>query len=483
MIFTRKKLELFFAKSLVFFENQSVLILMSCLFPLFLAGQGYYNQENFGNRSILLSGSVTGSVDDLGLTYYNPSRLALIDEPNFTINAKAYQMSNVKIENVFGRNNKISDSKFEGLPSFVAGTFKIGGSEKHKFAYSVLSRRKSLLDLGFTREIDASVNEEFDNVERFVADLNIRNKETDEWFGISWATKLNEGFSIGVSTFVSVYDFSGGYQLNYSRLDNESNVAAYDHEINFGQKSYGIFWKIGLAWEVSKFELGLNINLPYLEVYGEGEFEYKEMLVGIGGGDDIFDYADWDNLDSNRKEPLGISFGAGLPLGKSKIHLKVDWHGKVSEYDRLVIPLIDDSGEVISFSFDEELRSVVNFGLGGEIYLGEKISFYLSAATDFSPRVSNANIFDLVSKRSTDTNFDADYFHYAFGIQLNLSWAELVLGSTYSTASTEFESPVDFPDQGLEIPHNDAPATIIHNRWRFIIGLEIPIFGHKVEIK
>lgn len=460
-----------------------VITMLCCLLPGLSMAQGYYNQENFGNRSILLTGNVTGSVDDLGLTYYNPSRLALIDEPNFTINAKAYQMSSVKIENVFGRSNKLSDSDFEGLPSLVAGTFKIGGSEKHKFAYSVLSRRKSETDLGFTREIDETVLEEFDNIDRFIADLKLGDSETDEWFGLSWATKLKDGFSIGVSTFVSVYDYHGSYKLNYSRLDDASNVAVYDNEINFGQKSYGIFWKVGLAWQLSKFDLGLNIDLPYLEIHGNGELDFKEVLSGIGAGNDIFEYADWDDIDSGRKEPIGISFGAGLPIGKSKIHLKVDWHGQVSEYDRLVIPVIDDSGNVISFAFKEELRSVINFGLGAEIYLSPKVNFYLSAGTDYSPLVSNANIFDLIAKRNKDTNFDADYYHFGFGIQLKMSWAELVIGSTYSTASTEFERPVDFPDPGIEIPNNDDPARITANRWRFILGLEIPIFGHKVEFK
>ena len=124
-------------ESTISLRTEIIICLLSCLLPGLLMAQGYYNQENFGNRSILLTGNVTGSVDDLGLTYYNPSRLALIDEPNFTINAKAYQMSSAKIKNVFGRSNKLSDSDFEGLPSLVAGTFKIGGSEKHKFAYSV----------------------------------------------------------------------------------------------------------------------------------------------------------------------------------------------------------------------------------------------------------------------------------------------------------------------------------------------------------
>ena len=77
----------------------------------------------------------------------------------------------------------------------------------------------------------------------------------------------------------------------------------------------------------------------------------------------------------------------------------------------------------------------------------------------------------------------ADYFHFGFGIQLKMSQTELALGATYSTASTDFERPIDFPDPGIEIPANDNPASVSFNRWRFIVGLEIPIFGRKVKIE
>jgi len=43
-----------------------IIILISFFNSQWLASQGFYNQENFGNQSILLSGNVTGSVDDLG---------------------------------------------------------------------------------------------------------------------------------------------------------------------------------------------------------------------------------------------------------------------------------------------------------------------------------------------------------------------------------------------------------------------------------
>jgi len=60
----------------------------------------------------LLSGNVTGSVEDLGLVYFNPARIALVEKPAFTINAKVYQFSSVNLKNVFGSNDKVGDSNF-----------------------------------------------------------------------------------------------------------------------------------------------------------------------------------------------------------------------------------------------------------------------------------------------------------------------------------------------------------------------------------
>jgi len=136
--------------------------------------QGYYNQENFGNRSLLLNGNVTGSVDDLGLTYYNPARIALIDEPAFSINAKAYQVTSLSLKNVFGRDNKLSDSRFQGVPSLLAGTFKIDKWEKHHFAYAFLSRQRSQLDINVRNEVtEGDIIDELPELDRLASSLGI----------------------------------------------------------------------------------------------------------------------------------------------------------------------------------------------------------------------------------------------------------------------------------------------------------------------
>ena len=452
--------------------------------PLFLHAQGYYNNENFGNRSLLLGGNVTGSVDDLGLTYYNPARIALIENPVFSINAKAYQLSSIRFKNVFGRDNKLSDSQFEGVPSLVSGTYKIEKWEKHHFAYAFISRQRSSIGFNISRELDVeNVNDGSVDFDRLVGNLLLNSKERDEWFGGTWGMKISENFGIGVSSFVSVYNFSTSYDLRLSSLDQSQNVDFFNNEINLSQNSYGMFWKLGLAWKLSKFDLGLNIDLPYLEIIKNGKFRYQRFLSGTDDGTDEFEYYDFKDLQSNRKEPIGISVGAGFPLGKNKFHLKVDWHGNLSEYDRLVIPDADDGRE--GFIFKESLRSVMNFGAGAEIYINDGMNLYASFSTDFSPVEASANIFDIIPNEDEDAeaNFDADYFHYGFGVEFKLKNLELILGTTYSNASGDFAEPVDFPFEGVETPNGEDPSRIIVSRWRFIVGLEIPIFGYELEFK
>jgi len=456
------------------------LVLLLILFPVVVIGQGYYNKENFGNRSLLLSGNVTGSVEDLGLVYYNPARLALVEKPAFTINAKVYQFSSVNLKNVFGRDDKLGDSNFNEVPSLVAGTFKIDKWKNHHFAYAFISKQRSSTNINVVKEIDSEdLVGDLEDLDRLTTTLHFFNKETDEWFGVTWGTKLKDNLSIGVSAFASIYNYKSNSEFKYVTLDKIQNVDLYNNEILVRQNSYGMFWKVGLAWKLKKFDIGLNIDLPYLEVYKGGSFRFEEFLSGTEN--DIFKFYNFRGIKSKRKEPLGISFGAGFPIGKNKIHMKADWHGKLKEYDRLIIPSVDDFSE--GFTFREERRSIVNFGIGMEFYLNDKLNMYGSVSTDFSPLRANANIFDLIGDNEDDVNFDANYYHFGIGVDLKMKKVHLIMGTTFTTGSDKFKQSIISPDPEIKIPENDDLSQITLTRWRFIVGLEIPIFGYDLEIK
>ncbi len=87
-----------------------------------IAQDAHYWTEQFGNRSMLLSGSVIGSVEDLGTVFYNPSRLASEQTSSFLISAKALQLVTIKVKDGIGKAD-LSNNRFGSTPTLIAGSF------------------------------------------------------------------------------------------------------------------------------------------------------------------------------------------------------------------------------------------------------------------------------------------------------------------------------------------------------------------------
>lgn len=458
-----------------------LLIISNCSF---IFSQDNYRIENFGNRSLLLSGNVTGSVEDLGLTYYNPARLALLENPTFSINAKAYEFNSITLKNAIEVNDKLSSSKFNGVPSMVAGTFKIKSLEDHYFAYSAITKVRSNISLNYsTGLINGDILEGIEGDEDYITKVNLKDELKDEWFGLTWSKAFSEKFSIGVSNFFSIYNHKGSNISDYNISHSEDKVVSYNKQVYFEQSSYGMFWKIGLAWKYPKVEFGVNITPPYIDFYSKGRIRYGEFLAGMSSGSDIFTYASLLDLKAKRKEPFGIDIGAGIPIRKSKLHVNLDWHNKVSSYNRIVIPEIPSENEdPLQLEFVEKRRSVFNYGLGAEVYISPKIDGYLSFSSDYSSALDNSNIFDIGDREDQELNLKLDYYHYGFGINLNLSWSNMILGTTYSYGSSSFDKPDDtIPENGNDINNDQESASLVLSRWRFIVGIEIPMLDKKLK--
>jgi hypothetical protein len=182
-----------------------------------------------------------------------------------------------------------------------------------------------------------------------------------------------------------------------------------------------------------------------------------------------------ENLVAQRQEPLGISIGTGIPVGKGKLHLNLDYVNGLLIYDRLIIPNIEignsTSTEVLS---KEERRDIVNFGAGIEIYINERFKSFASFTTDYNAFISNANIFDLSTEDSIEINIGENFIHYSVGIDLKLNFASVILGTTYTNSTAKFVNPIDLNQNTTDI--NNQLAEIKYTRWQVVVGLEIPVF-------
>ena len=171
-----------------------------------------------------MSGNVTASVEDLGLTYYNPSRLTEVENTAFAINAKAYELTSLKLINVVGDESKLTNNQFGGKPTMAGGTFKLFGD---KFAYSFLSKTRTDINLNYSSNlIQQDIIDAFPDEENYAVGINLITKVKDEWIGLTWATKMTEKLSIGISLFGSIYQFNGSSNLNYAVQSLDSRIVA-----------------------------------------------------------------------------------------------------------------------------------------------------------------------------------------------------------------------------------------------------------------
>ena len=440
------------------------------------AQQGNYKFSNYGNRSILLSGNVTGSVEDLGVTYYNPARLILLENTGFAFNAKAFQINSTKITNIAGEESKVSKSDFDGIPAMAGGTFSLFNE---RFAYSFISKSRLDLNINYsTSEPNSNVDKAFPDLQAYKSNINLFTKLKDEWIGLTWAKKLNDKLSVGVSMFGSIYQYQGDADLNYTLQSTSNKVSSIQYSNGFSQDSYGLLFKIGTNYHFEKFDLGININVPYLEIYKDASFNYNYVVAGFDDADQFYDY-DLKNLSSNRKEPLGVSLGAGVPIGKSKLHLNADYVSGISKYHRIEIPDIDIGDEQpTAILFDERRFTVFNFGAGADVYINEKFKAFLGLSSDYSAYGSNANIFDLSSDETKDINVGEDFFHWSLGVDWNLNWASFVLGTTYTSGSSSFKNPLNIGDDGIDFD-DTVTSKIKFTRWQFVVGIEVPFLDSK----
>lgn len=445
---------------------------------------GHYWSENYGNRSMLLSGTVIGSVNDLGAVFYNPGRLGLIDNPAFVISAKVYLWSNLRIEDGVDEGVDLNKTKFGGAPSLVAGTFRFPFLEGHRFAYSLLTRSAKDVDFSVRVEKEGDITEAIDGDELFIGKFNFDSNFKEEWFGLTWAPPAINNLSFGLSTFVTSVNKSSLIELDMNAINDQNEGGYYSRNRRYSFESIAVLWKAGLALDLQKVNLGLTVTTPQVNVLGKGSTLFEEYLVGIdttgdGNKDDGLIYNMQNNLNIQYKSPIAVGLGVGIPFNKGIIHLSGEWYNRMNKYTVMHMePFAGQStGDTVRFVLVDELDHVFNYGIGAEIHFSEKFAAYASIATDYSAVPKEIERFTELEDQTNTAVFQTDFFKFGGGVSIETKDIEITVGATYKGASQSFKQTIDFP------PAQDNTTTkLIFNEWRFILGFSFP-FAEKLTKK
>jgi long-subunit fatty acid transport protein len=448
------------------------------LAPL-LAQQGNYKYNQYGNRSILLTGNVTGSVSDIGLTYYNPAKLSDIEIDGFAFNARAYQLNSLKIDPLITDGNAISNTSFTGVPSLAGGTFNLFDE---KFAYVFLSKYRINTDLSTNyNELNQSIIEQFPQSEALSLSANIANDIREDWYGLSWAHKVNKQLSLGISLFGVYYKYKGRRSTNKTFQYEENKVATDLIEYRFEQKSYGLNLKVGASYKIDNVDLGLNATLPYVQLIGSGSYRVKIISSGTTDGSDRFYDYRFNDVSSNRRVPFGVSAGAGIRLKKSRIHLNIDYMSHLNEYQRLDIPEVDLGEDLPSqIVFNEKRRNVFNVGIGGELFISDTFKTFFGLSTDFDSLQDETTFFDFTTTNADEFSAGSNYYHISGGVDWTLKWANLILGLTYSQGANSISLDSNIVEREPLIERSNS-TEVINRRLQLVLGFEIPFLDSEMR--
>jgi len=447
-----------------------------------LYGQdSHYWTQQYGTKSMLLSGSVIGGVEDLGAVYYNPARLSVITGTSFLLSANVYELNSIKVADAFGSSKNASSTTFRGVPTLAAGSFKIKWLPKHYFAYAILTRQNSDFNFTYENEVYQDVLAGLPGNEHFGAKINAQNSSSQQWTGISWAYPISPKFSVGVTTNFSINKQNKGSSIDLQALSQSNEVAIYRYNRNYSYSQNGFLWKIGASGELKNWLLGLTITTPLLPITGNGTYQYQEFyspIPGIGPAPATYSTSKQSGLALKYKSPWSVGFGASRKIGKNKIHFSAEWFSGIQKYTMMsAVDHISQSNtsDTIRFHLVDNVRSVVNAGIGAEFYINKRISGFASFSSDFSTADSDLAHFSDRKPETNNSTWSADFYHVGGGFVLDFNGAAVTLGVTHTGANMAIPRPVNFPDDPSQpIFNSGSTADVRWDRWRFVFSFSFP---------
>lgn len=441
-------MSLFLCREDKMIRHKALVLLVFLIVSLSLKGNAqdtHYWTHQYGTRSTLLGGLVIGSVLDLSGTYYNPGGLSLIEDPETILAAKIFHYPSVKLKGLTREDIDLSSSYLGPAPSLIAGRFKFKWLGKHWLGYSVLTRQEADLTISGTVIDSMDMITDSPGDEDIVLDIQMREKLTEPWWGITWSYKVNDRFGIGISPYVVFRSHSVNTQGLGEALTTNGELALTLFKRDYSYMNTLLVWKLGVALDFDRVTFGLTMTTPSIKLYGDGTTGINITMVWQDLDDDGTkeDYlaADYqDGLDANYRTPLSVGFGMTFKFQNVRLYGSAEWFDDMDKYEVMSVEDFpaQSSGEMLSNNLTHELDSVLNYGIGIEYNFNQNLTIYSSFCTDFSAQ-----------KPGSDTNLsisDWDIHHIQGGTTFKIKRSEFTLGLGYAWGKKPTEQKYDIPE-------------------------------------
>jgi hypothetical protein len=228
--------------------------------------------------------------------------------------------------------------------------------------------------------------------EDFFVELQATTKLNESWAGLTWSAPLGPRLGVGATGFVTIRSQKGRSTVNGQAFEPASISGAISLlDDGFTYYHYGVLAKLGITYEWMGVGFGLTATTPRLGVLGKGETVVNTVIAGQDLDGDSTNDLLWianvqEDLPVTYKSPWSVAGGASYTVGKTGIHATVEWFDDIPGYDVLQSePFVAQStGDTMRVDVVQELKSVVNFGVGVEQSFTPSFSVSASFRSDYS---------------------------------------------------------------------------------------------------
>lgn len=436
-----------------------LLLVFAC--SLSAQDQNYWNQQ-YGTRSRLLGGAVVGGCDDTSAGFYNPARLAWIDNPELSVSGTLYQMDRFFIEDGAGKDRDLQATNWRVVPSLASGIHTFDFAPGHAFGHTILARYHSSNNVSARRQANENVIGDARSAgnEDYTAQLNADLNLQEIWAGISWAWKVTDWLSIGATSFGALRIEKAAIRTSARAVWFNGTVfeaASVVSDQFYSYTDLRMLAKGGIALEFEGFKAGLTFTTEAIHLWGQGtasrDIEFNNVDTnGNGVGDTLVLNDRQENKRTEIRSPWSFALGLeyGVEATGTRLCFSAEYFLPVGNY---VVIRTDNRGffqglGVLAGGNKEFLQvrdsrhGVLNFAGGVSQDFGEWLighwTGYWGFNTDFSADVSKQ------PNGLTLGGTDFDLYHGATGVSIRTDKSEFAIGVHVSVGSNSVAQNINF---------------------------------------
>jgi len=448
----------------------------------------HYWTQNFNSTSSLIGGAVVAGDGNNSSIYYNPATIIEMDQgSNVSLAANLFSWNIYKNYNALGTGNNLYNTNFQVQPQFVSFTYK-PKKGNFSYAFSILTRVKEDFETEYANSQKFDLISHLPGEEMYNTIFSYRNQYSDTWVGFGLGQELKNGFSYGVTLFVSasglIYHMAySASALKYSdsTYNNPGNskiaLSSYEESMKFYQ--YRIISKIGLAYKYNKWRFGLVVTIPSINVFTSGrtasrmeiQSNIRDTTGALVSDYEIFSAQQKSQLKANYKYPFAVSFGfiRELRQGKQTLYFSMEYFNGIKPYlmmtaeinPNITSPSIYEAlpnKDYLSYAYEAD--PVFNFAIGYSWKINKDLKFLNAFRTDFTS-VSNLNSQKLDGYNYMKTD-DFNIYHYSAGLNFVFKRNTIIAGGEVSFGYVNnqeqianFNNPQEYnPQTGVALQGN-----------------------------